>query len=65
MKRFKQRINDSVYFGLSIFTIKFIAETYDLQTANEFVEAVYAKAKEVYGNFDVIKYPTYTQFTKK
>jgi hypothetical protein len=65
MKKFKKRIDDSVYFGLSIFTVKFIAETYGLKTADEFVEAVYAKAKEVYGDFKAIKYPTYTEFIKK
>ena len=65
MKNFQKRIDDSVFFGLSSFTVKFIAKTYGLKTADAFVKAVYTKAQEVYGDFEVIQYPTYTEFVKK
>jgi len=50
--------------GLSVFLIQDIAYTYGLDIANKFVKKVYEEAEKFYGDFEVIKHSTYTEFKK-
>jgi len=60
----EEKLKHCVFGGLSVFDIKYIAETYGLEKANEFVKAVYQQAAKEYGKFKTKKLPTYTKFIK-
>ena len=60
----EKKLRHCVFGGLSVFDIKYIAETYGLSAADKFVKAVYQQAAKEYGSFKTEKLPTYTKFIR-